>query len=632
MIPFVAAFTVFAFAAFTMAMALVLPAHHGFDPWVAWTALLVGAAAGAGAFFQTAGIPSNRRRRPPLSPWAWVLFAAFAVFAAREFCWLVYDDETRVAIGSPNNLGDLSLHLQLARFFADGAPWWPAHAEAAGQPLRYYPGADGFQALLLAVGAPERQALVWVGLLGAAAALLALYRWGGSFTVAGFLCSGGWWGFEFLRDGQFLDFQGTQAWKNLALAIFVTQRPFLFALPAGLLLLAHWREKFFAEPPPALAGAPPAERLSMRGLIPFWVEALLYAVMPLFHVFAFLFLSVLLGWWFVCYYPRPSLRRHLLILVGVALLPATYAVSLMTGGFHAGGQLMHVHWGWMQDDAPFVEFGAHHFWARGVLAPVAFWLMNFGLFALLAPALWGWCAWEAVQAGYAARFGPRPTGGLWLPQLGRARESAVAFVLPAGGVFVIACVVMFAPWEWDNTKLMIWCYLAALPFIWQTWVRPLTAPLRWPLCLLLFFSGAVSLCGGMGRASDEKLGYTLIDRAELASAELGTRALPAGARFACAPDYNHPLVFCGRPLAVGYTGHLHSQGIDYLPLLRDLQTLLRGQPGWEDAAARLDVRYVYWGPREERAFPGGAQPWADAARLRASSEWGRIYELPPRGN
>ena len=40
-------------------------------------------------------------------------------------------------------------------------------------------------------------------------------------------------------------------------------------------------------------------------------------------------------------------------------------------------------------------------------------------------------------------------------------------VFPALAVFVICCFVKFAPWEWDNTKLMIWSYLAILPFLWS---------------------------------------------------------------------------------------------------------------------------------------------------------------------
>jgi hypothetical protein len=35
------------------------------------------------------------------------------------------------------------------------------------------------------------------------------------------------------------------AWKSIALSMLVTQRGWLYAIPAGLVLLWHWREKFF---------------------------------------------------------------------------------------------------------------------------------------------------------------------------------------------------------------------------------------------------------------------------------------------------------------------------------------------------------------------------------------------------
>ena len=30
-------------------------------------------------------------------------------------------------------------------------------------------------------------------------------------------------------------------------------------------------------------------------------------------------------------------------------------------------------------------------------------------------------------------------------------------------VFAALFLVKLAPWEWDNTKVMLWCYVAALP-------------------------------------------------------------------------------------------------------------------------------------------------------------------------
>ena len=600
------------------ALLLVLPTHAGLHRHTAVISLLVGVLTATAAFLHTRRLPANRPFGPrrPVSVWAWLIFAVFAAFALREFAFLIYTDSEKIAIGSPNNLGDISLHMHLARYFANGARWWPDHPEISGQPLRYYPGVDLFQSLLLLVGADDLHALAWVGLLGSAATAAALYRWGGSFTVAAFLFSGGVAGFQFFNEFKVIDYQAELAWKNLPLAVFVTQRPFLYALPAGLLLLAHWREKFFGAPPaprvetvadigqPApVVALPPANAAAVisRGLLPFWVEALLYATLPVFHLFAFVFVSLLLGWWFAVYFIRPAVRWHLLKLVGVALIPATLQVALMTANFSsAGGKSVWLEPGWM----------AH---GKAPSAWLGFWLLNFGLWAILAIALWLQCA---LQVPWTLRAVPRP-GYL-------EREAKLAFVLPAGLIFVLSCVVMFAVWDWDNTKLMLWAYLAALPFIYQVCVRPLLFSLRVPLCLLLFFSGAISLAGGM---SSSQMNFLLIKRNELNGVRRAMHALPIDGRFASSPDYNHPLVYCGRKLAMGYDGHLYSQGIDYSAVSNELNGLMLGAPDWREDAKKLGVRYMFWGTREQKKYPRSRQPWAAHVRPVAKGLWGSIYDL-----
>ncbi|MBE7210170.1 MAG: hypothetical protein INR65_04060 [Gluconacetobacter diazotrophicus] len=625
MVPFLAAVLSFAAAAVASALAILLSGGgRGLDPRISGVSLGVGLLAGCAAYLHTRRLPANDPRRSvsaPLSPWAWLVFAAFALFALRSFCWLVYPDGAHdgqaamVDAGNPNNHGDISLHMLYARYFANGVHWWPDHPQAAGYRIRYYPGIDLFQALLLSLGANDYHALVWVGLAGSLLSLLALYSWGGSFAVAGFLFAGGLAGFQYLQTGTLVDFQTKMAWKSLPLAIFVTQRPFLFALPAGLLLMSHWREKFFAAP------ADPPLAWSRRGLIPFWVELLLYAVLPAFHVFAFVFLSVLLGGWFVGWFARAPMRWHLLALVGAAFLPATGMIYLMTDRFRAGSNVA-LQLGWMMDDEDLA-----HLWLTRHLPFLGFWLDNFGLFVLLGPALWLLCAWTVGRRlvawsddDAAAAHRPAP------PAEAHALETAAAFVLPSGVMFLAACVWKFAPWAWDNTKLMIWCYLAALPFLWERFVRPRPAAVRVAICTLLFFSGAVTLAGGLRKAGP---GRHLLETAELDSVRAIVHDLPAEARFAAVPDYNHPLVYCGRKLALGYVGHVHSQGIDYVPLARDLDTLMLGGPGWREAAARLGVRYVFWGPREEKHYEGSTLPWADPDEPVAKGDYGTVYEIKP---
>src|SRR5467141_2362182 len=179
--------------------------------------------------------------------WTWVLAACFAIFAVRSFCWLLYIDGDQLKIQSPNNLGDLALHITYIRTFASGVSLWPDNPIYVDSKLRYPVGIDLFNALLCCLHFDLTRGLVWTGLLASLATFYAFYRWGGAFGVAGFLFNGGIAGFQFFKTLQFLAYQGDQtiAWKHIALSMFVTQRGLLYAIPVGLLLLWHWREKFF---------------------------------------------------------------------------------------------------------------------------------------------------------------------------------------------------------------------------------------------------------------------------------------------------------------------------------------------------------------------------------------------------
>src|SRR6266481_1694160 len=198
---------------------------------------------------QNAGIPSALMRYRRV--WFWAVAICFAMFAVRSFCWLLYIDGSELKIQSPNNLGDLSLHIAMIRNFAIGVQVWPDSPIYAFSKLRYPAGIDLFNALLCLVHVDLMRGLVWTGLLGSLATFYAFFRWGGTFGVAGFLFNGGIAGFQFLKTLKFLDYQGGNkiAWKSIPLSMFVTQRGWLYAIPAALVLLWHWREKYFRETP-----------------------------------------------------------------------------------------------------------------------------------------------------------------------------------------------------------------------------------------------------------------------------------------------------------------------------------------------------------------------------------------------
>jgi len=516
--------------------------------------------------------------------WKWALAACFAIFAVRSFCWLLYIDGEQLRIQSPNNLGDLALHITHIRYFANGVPLWPESPIYVFSNLRYPAGADLFNALLCLRDVDLIQGLVWTGLLASMATFYAFYRWGGAFSVAGFLFNGGIAGFQFFNTFKLLDYQGDKsiAWKSIPLTMFVTQRGLLYAIPAGLLLLWHWREKFFRN----------TLQDPRRRSLPFWVELSLYATMPLFHVHTFLALSA--GLVFLGVFGDGRMRKDVIALLAGAFLPATFFVWLITDHFHASS-VLEWHPGWVQDDGdfarPFFEF----------------WFLNFGILIPLVLALIGLCGWRVWKSDW--RWGEK------LPE-------EMAFLLPAAVIFILAFFAKMAPWGWDNLKIMIWAYFLALPFLWTRLIACWPMPVRVATCVALFGSGFMSLFGGLAAP-----GFGFADRAELDGVGAAVRKLPAEERFAAYPTYNHPLLLQGRKVVLGYPGHLWTQGFDYKSAESQLTALMQGYGAWRETARDLHVHYIFWGREEMTNYPKSERPWEKTAALIASGSWGAIYDL-----
>jgi hypothetical protein len=296
--------------------------------------------------------------------WFWVVAACFALFALRSFCWLLYIDGEDLKIQSPNNLGDLALHITFIKNFANGVALWPDNPIYVFSKLRYPAGIDLFNGLLCLVHVDLTRGLVWTGLIASLATFYAFYRWAGTFGVAGFLFNGGIAGFQFFKTLRFLDYQGgkTIAWKSIALSMFVTQRGLLYSIPAGLLLLWSWRERFWRT----------NEDDECRQPLPFWVELSLYASMPLFHVHTFLALTIVLVFLFGLellnqlnitvdlvrkegiaglrslviqiskwreLFGDMRIRKHIALLIAGSILPATFFVWLISDNFHAASMI-----------------------------------------------------------------------------------------------------------------------------------------------------------------------------------------------------------------------------------------------------------------------------------------------------
>jgi hypothetical protein len=539
------------------------------------------------------------------SIWFWLLAACFAIFVGRSFGWLIYFDGNEVKVQSPNNLGDLSLHLTYIRHFASGVPLWPDNPIEPFSKLRYPAGIDLFNAILTCFGIDVIRGLVWTGLIASVATFYALYRWGGKFGIAAFLFNGGLASYPFLQTFSFQDYQGANniAWKSIALSMVVTQRGVLYAFPAGLLLLYQWRAKFFpgyVEPARVRAtergeeeGA--AVSVPRRAPLPLWLEVSLYATMPLYHSHTFIALSVVLAFLFIL--GDWSVRKATLLRVALAVLPATFCVWITTDYFHAGS---FVKWfpGWVNQPGnemamPFLKF----------------WLVNFGAWVPLVLFFVGITALTVWKQAKNPDF---------------KIPATVAFLIPAIAIFLLGYFVKLAPWEWDNINVIVWAYLIIIPFLWTDLLAHWPIHLRAVVYVALFASGFITLFGGLAAG---KNGFGIADRYELDNVGTVVNKLPAGARFAGYPIWGHPILLQGRKMVLGYPGHLWTQGFDFAKTEDKLRNLMLGAPNWKDLARDLRARYLFWGRNEKSNYAASKRPWEQEATLVASGDWGAVYDL-----
>jgi hypothetical protein len=490
-----------------------------------------------------------------------LVLLAFAAVSVRQFGWILFERGGAYLTLLPYNYGDLPLHWTYVSHLAGGAPFWPENPILTGERLRYPFGVDLLTAAFVQLGASLRVALPAMGLAGAALAALALRRWGGAFAVAGFLFAGGLAGLQVLLTGEIADYQSAVAWKSPFLALFVPQRGFLLALPAGLLLLWSWRRRLLRASPS----------------LPPWVEGLVWGALPLVHLHTFAYVSLAFAAWAI----GGRRVREAIPTLAWGVAPATWATWQVTDRFRVASLV-----GWRPG------------WMIGGEGPLVFLALNFGLFLPLVL----WAVWVAARE--------------------RDREGLLLLGPPLA-VFAALFLVKLAPWEWDNTKVMLWCYVALLPPVLDFALARMRPWPRALALLALFFSGAVSVLAA-SRGGGPRL--EVLDRAEYEGVCAALRGLETR-RVATAPTFNHPVALCGRPLVAGYAGHLWSHGLDGTAVASRLGRLMRGERGWGDEARALGASHVYWGRREREAFASSTQPWREVGEPVAAGAWGALYRL-----
>lgn len=554
---------------------LLALANQGLDTTVALVALVLAVPLALLPARRFADLP-----RLPLTPLEWTVATLVTALTFAHFHGLLLTGPDSYGTRDVMNFGDLPLHISYLRSFVDGTSFPPPNPGYPTDALRYPLGADLYNALWEQVGIATGLHLMLTGFVTILLCVALLLRFGGWWALGGMFFNLGWLTTAAMLSGagwDRIDFQDGSQFKNLTLALMIPQRSMLFALPVGLMLILAFDGH--------VTGKRPLSRNSQIML------GLLWGVMPLFHLHAFVAVSLILGLVALAHGGQRGLARLLAAPMALtAYLPAILLILHSTAWLQKAG-VAHVTLGWMAGDQPFLPF----LWD------------NFGL-------------WLALPLAVAAC--------LWLDRSAAGASATRRIALGTVALFALFFTVMLAPWDWDNIKLIIWPWLLLLALC-DRLLQPRLdrlSPAAAPVVAALLLAPAILLLAYSTRSGGPD-GYGLIARDEVIGTEAALESLPRDAVFAASRRVNHPLDWLGRFRALGYEGHLWSHGIDTRDRDALLQKVMQGAPDWLDAARALGVGYIFWGPPEIAEYGPDPRPWMETLQNVSTMPGFAVYAL-----
>lgn len=529
----------------------------------------------------------------------WLAFAIVAAFAVR---WALFwpnavDLRPDGLFASHVNVwGDWPVHLGIVNSFVDANNFPPLHPRFAGHPFGYHYLADLTSAALVPLGLTAAGALELHSFVLSVVAAIALFAFAraitgnatvGALTVGLFLLGGGLGWIDtvqaLLGNGANLpqpitlpwDYrwktESNFQWVNMFWGFWMSQRAFLYGMPMAFAILRTSLR---------------ARETGGRGL---WIVAgVIAGLLPLAHLGTLLALAIVVP---VLFFLLPSRGW---ILFGVVWVAVALPQLLSIGGGGAGALgAIRIQLGWMTSAPPSPDP-----W------PV-FWLKNQGAFLVLS-----------VVPLLVARVVPPVT-----------RRLLLAF----WAIWVLANVVAFAPWDWDNHKVLVYWFLAvaiasaaALVWLWQRWRAVLP---RLGLALVVATMVASGVLEDVTQALGEST-YRMLDAEQVQLGQLVAAQTPPKAVFLTGMDNHDPIqMLAGRTLWVGYANWLWTEGIPYVPRERQAIEILQWAADGPALLAASPIDYVVIGPAERANLAANESAFRDRFPIALQTANYRVYDV-----
>ena len=472
--------------------------------------------------------------------------------------------------GWVNIWGDWAAHLSYATSFGFGKNIPLEMPILAGAKFSYPFLADWFSGMLMKLGVNLVLAMLVPSLVLSMLLVAGLFKLGEKIigTLKGgivvsllFLLNGGlgfWWWFKDInklgfketmmvlpREYTHLEKLANIEWINIITSQVVPQRGFLMGFPIAVLVYwLLWRE---------FENRNKRKKLLLAGG--------LASMLPLIHAHSFVLVGWVAGWLMLMELIKLKKDRVQLIKSWSWFWIPMIFLGLPQVGFFYGGSLSKdgfIRWqpGWV---------------AQGNL--LWFWVKNLG-FSLV----------------------------LTIVGVKLATRKLIKFSLPFWGLFVMANLWIFQPWEWDNSKILTHWYLIACVFGAVAVVKGFNHK-NWLVKGLTGLVLALSLLSGgldVVRLTQYKnIRIRFFDREELMLAEWVRNNTQKDSRFLTADNHDHWVpCLTGRKIVLGFKGWLWTYGLDYSRQELAVGQAFRGEELANQALADYGVDYVVVGPME----------------------------------
>lgn len=539
------------------------------------------------------GANSNRKARMA----GYVAFyAGMAILFAVVFAQAAYETPEGIFTGVRNNLGDLTLHLQVISSFSQGQNFPPEDPTYAGVRFAYPFLVDFLAAMLVRCGTSILHAMWLENMVLAIALVGMMHYWTLLLTrnrLAGWIApvlvifSGGlgWtWVLQEVHntsdglipllahlphDYTIQEAPSILRWGNSLTTLFVTQRSILMGAPLAICIFCLWWKSIAGED---------TENSRQSAKLRMPAAGVFAGLLPLTHAHTFL---VVMGIAACLVLLFPKLWKGWLAFFAVAGILSSPQVLWLS---NAGGVKMESYLAWQPG------------WDHGAVNPILFWLVNTGLFIPLLLVALGWRRSDLALS-----------------------KPLLLFYAPFLLCFIVPNLVRLAPWVWDNVKVLIYWYVGSAPLVALVLARGLQQKSGWRWLAAGAFATLV-LAGGLDifRVASGQAEYREFDPDGIALAAAISQQAAPRALVLHAPTFYSPVFLTGRRSLLGYPGWIASRGLDYFQRQSEIARMYSGAPDAETLLHRYRVDYVLVSPAELSGMPVNLQFWSrypEAARI-----------------